>query len=70
VLTSPELTGAWEKRLVEMERGAERREVFMRDVVTLASEIVEFLRELPPERTRFPRGATSRSSVPAAARAR
>jgi hypothetical protein len=27
----------------------------MRDVVTLASEIVEFLRELPPERTRFPR---------------
>jgi DNA topoisomerase-3 len=55
VLTSPELTGAWEKRLVEMERGTERRELFMRDVAELAGEIVAFLRELPPERTRFPR---------------
>ncbi len=34
VLTSPELTGAWEKRLVEMERGSERREAFMRDVAS------------------------------------
>ncbi len=55
VLTSPELTGAWERRLVEMERGAERRQAFMQDVASLAGEIVEFLRELPPERTRFPR---------------
>jgi DNA topoisomerase III len=55
VLTSPELTGTWEKRLVEMERGTEQRTVFMRDVAAFAGEIVTFLRELPPARTRFPR---------------
>jgi DNA topoisomerase-3 len=54
-LTSPELTGAWEKRLVDMERGAERRDVFMRDVEEFTAATVTFLRELPPERTRFPR---------------
>jgi DNA topoisomerase-3 len=57
-LTSPELTGAWEKRLVEMERGREQREAFMRDVVTLTADTVSFLRDLPPERTRFPRRDT------------
>jgi DNA topoisomerase III len=54
-ITSPELTGAWEHRLLAMERGNEQRAVFMRDIVSFASELVEYLRELPPERTRFPR---------------
>jgi DNA topoisomerase-3 len=57
-LTSPELTGSWERRLVEMERGHEDRATFMRDVTTLATETVAFLRDLPPERTRFPRRDT------------
>ena len=54
-LTSPELTGAWEKRLLEMERGNEERDAFMRDIASFATELVAYLRDLPDERTRFPR---------------
>jgi DNA topoisomerase III len=38
-----------------MERGDEQRDVFMRDIVAFATELVEYLREIPPQRTRFPR---------------
>ncbi len=54
-ITSPELTGAWEKRLVEMERGGAERDAFMRDIASFASDLVAYLRDLPDERTRFPR---------------
>jgi DNA topoisomerase-3 len=54
-ITSPELTGAWEKRLVEMERGHEERDAFMRDIASFATDLVAYLRDLPDERTRFPR---------------
>jgi DNA topoisomerase III len=54
-ITSPELTGAWEQRLVEMERGGEQRDSFMRDIASFATDLVAYLRDLPDEQTRFPR---------------
>jgi DNA topoisomerase-3 len=54
-LTSPQLTGAWEKRLLEMERGAASRADFMRDIASFTESTVAFLRDLPPEKTRFQR---------------
>jgi DNA topoisomerase-3 len=54
-ITSPEQLVRFEKRLAQMERGAESREGFMRDVESFTRELVEYLRELPEERTRFPR---------------
>jgi DNA topoisomerase-3 len=54
-LTSPELTGRWEHRLLEMERGAVTREAFMHDIADFTRRTVEFLAELPPEKTRFQR---------------
>jgi DNA topoisomerase-3 len=54
-IASPELTGAWEKRLVEMERGGEERAAFMGDIASFATDLVTYLRDLPDERTRFPR---------------
>lgn len=39
-LTSPELTGRWEKRLADMAEGKESRGDFMRDVATRAADIV------------------------------
>jgi DNA topoisomerase-3 len=40
-LTKPELTGEWEHRLRQMERGELSREVFMEDIRRLTTEIVE-----------------------------
>jgi DNA topoisomerase-3 len=54
-LTSPELTGRWEKRLLDMEHGADTREGFMQDIVGFTDRTVAFLRDLPPEKTRFQR---------------
>jgi DNA topoisomerase-3 len=54
-LTSPELTGKWEHRLLEMERGEASRDAFMKDIADFAERTVTFLRDLPPEKTRFQR---------------
>lgn len=43
-LTKPELTGEWEYKLREMERGAISRETFMEDIRRLTTEIVEKVR--------------------------
>jgi DNA topoisomerase-3 len=42
-LTSPGLTGDWEKRLAQIERGEGSRERFMRDIAGFASETVHEL---------------------------
>ncbi len=39
-LTSPALTGEWERRLVKIEAGEESRDVFMRDIKTFTEETV------------------------------
>jgi DNA topoisomerase-3 len=44
-LTAPDLTGEWEKRLAHIESGAEKREVFMRDIAEFARGTVETLDE-------------------------
>ncbi|MFN3984593.1 MAG: DNA topoisomerase III [Rhodocyclaceae bacterium] len=40
-LTSPELTGEWEHKLSQMERGSLSRAAFMREIAEMAREIVE-----------------------------
>jgi DNA topoisomerase-3 len=40
-LTSPELTGEWERKLAQMERGLLSRDEFMQHIVALTQEIVE-----------------------------
>ena len=40
-LASPEMTALWEKRLARMERGEERRTVFMDDIGSFAAKLVE-----------------------------
>jgi len=40
-LTAPELTGEWEHKLAEMERGRLSREVFMREIAEMTRQIVE-----------------------------
>ena len=63
-LTSPELTGAWENRLLEMERGAEQREAFMqRRRVTSRARSSRSCASCRPS-ARASSGATSASSVP------
>jgi DNA topoisomerase-3 len=54
-ITSPELLLPFTKRLGQIERGAEPREDLMRDAESFTRGLVEHLRELPDERTRFPR---------------
>jgi DNA topoisomerase-3 len=54
-ITSPELMGAWEARLVGLERGEQDRDELMREIVQFTTELVSYLRDLPDERTRFPR---------------
>jgi DNA topoisomerase-3 len=44
-LTSPGLTGDWERRLTNMEDGSESRDRFMRDIVTFAGQTVSELDE-------------------------
>jgi DNA topoisomerase-3 len=40
-LTAPELTGEWEHKLAQMERGALKRAAFMREIAQMARKIVE-----------------------------
>jgi len=40
-LTAPELTGEWEHKLAQMERGALKRTAFMREIAQIARKIVE-----------------------------
>ena len=40
-LTAPELTGEWEHKLAQMERGALKRTAFMREIGQIARKIVE-----------------------------
>jgi DNA topoisomerase-3 len=44
-LTSPELTGDWERRLDRIERGEDAREAFMGDIAGFARETVKMLDE-------------------------
>jgi DNA topoisomerase-3 len=44
-LTSPDLTGAWEHRLGQIERGEDSRERFMGDIAGFAKETVDVLDE-------------------------
>ncbi len=59
-LSSPELTGRWERRLAEMERGAEQRSDFMADIGSFATSLVEGVRAMEGERLAAP----SRSRQP------
>ncbi len=45
-LTSPELTGSWEKRLSLIEQGEDSRESFMRDIAKFTTETVQELDKL------------------------
>src|SRR3954471_18640521 len=45
-LTSPELTGDWERRLGLIERGEDSRPAFMRDIATFTTETVQELDKL------------------------
>ena len=44
-LTKPELTGAWEYQLAEMEHGRLKREAFMREIAKMAERIVKKAKE-------------------------
>ena len=52
-LTSPELTGRWEKRLLDIERGTDSRDSFMDDIAQFTRRTVTYFGDLPKERTRF-----------------
>src|SRR4029450_7619924 len=45
-LTSPELTGKWEKRLAEIEHGTDTRPAFMNDIVKFTTDTVAELDKL------------------------
>jgi DNA topoisomerase III len=49
-LSSPELTGQWERRLAEMERGVQRRPDFMSDIKGFTVSLVEGVRTMEGER--------------------
>jgi DNA topoisomerase III len=51
-LTSAELTGAWEKRLSDIEHGGGDRETFMREIAGFARETVEQIAALDKEKLR------------------
>jgi DNA topoisomerase-3 len=51
-LTSAQLTGSWEKRLSDIERGAGARDAFMHDIRDFTSQIVEYFRELSSDDVR------------------
>jgi len=59
-LSSAELTGQWERRLAEMERGAEKRPDFMADIGSFTTSLVEGVRTMEGERL----ASTSRSREP------
>jgi DNA topoisomerase III len=49
-LSSPELTGKWERRLAEMERGVQHRPDFMSDIKDFTVSLVESVRTMEGER--------------------
>jgi DNA topoisomerase III len=51
-LTSPELTGDWEKRLTDIERGADERGVFIKDIESFTRATVEKIAALDKEKLR------------------
>jgi DNA topoisomerase III len=51
-ITSPELTGDWEKKLSDIEHGAGKRGDFMREIETFTGEIVGQIAELDREKLR------------------
>jgi DNA topoisomerase III len=69
-LSSPELTARWERRLAEMERGAEQRPNFMADIGSFAASLVEEVRGMQgerlasPSRNREPLGACPKCAAP------
>ncbi len=44
-LTQPELTGEWEYKLAQMERGRLKRETFMREIASMTEQIVKRAKE-------------------------
>jgi DNA topoisomerase-3 len=48
-LTQPELTGEWEYKLAQMERGRLDREVFMNDIARMTEQIVKRAKEYDSE---------------------
>jgi DNA topoisomerase-3 len=69
-LSSPELTAQWERRLAEMERGAEQRPTFMADIGSFTTSLVEGVRTMEgerlasPSRSRQPLGACPKCGAP------
>jgi DNA topoisomerase III len=51
-LTSPELTGDWEKRLTDIERGADERGAFIKDIESFTRATVEKIAALDKEKLR------------------
>jgi DNA topoisomerase-3 len=51
-LTSPELTGNWEKRLTDIEHGQEERGAFIKDIEDFTRATVEKIAELDKEKLR------------------
>jgi DNA topoisomerase III len=51
-LTSPELTGNWEKRLTDIEHGADDRSTFIDDIAEFTRATVERIAELDKEKLR------------------
>jgi DNA topoisomerase III len=62
-LSSPELTARWERRLAEMERGAERRPDFMSDINGFVTKLVEEVRAMEGERLTSPSSGRSREPL-------
>ena len=51
-LTSPELTGDWEKRLTDIEHGDDDRDAFIKDIATFTQSTVEQIAALDKEKLR------------------
>jgi DNA topoisomerase III len=51
-LTSPELTGNWEKRLTDIEHGQDERNAFIKDIEDFTRSTVEKIAELDKEKLR------------------
>ena len=53
-LSSPELTARWEARLAGMEKGADSRDAFMKDISGFATSVVEDVRRMEGEKVAAP----------------
>src|SRR5437762_5160470 len=51
-ITSPELTGDWEKKLSDIERGSGDRSKFIKEIATFTGEIVQQIEALDKEKLR------------------